>query len=403
MQTQYVDTWEFLVGSSQGSDEDKAGVLPIFDEGVLDFFDSVSRRIFADSNNKKYPDILTFGFWCRKESLKREKAEYIDDHIHLGRGMVFHIAPSNIPVLFAYSLVTGLLAGNSNVVRVPSKDFWQTTYLCNLLKEQLDEDRFAYLRPYITCVRYVHDHTSATQYYSERCDARVLWGGDKSVAAIRESTRLKPRSVEITFPDRYSIAVIDSDAWLSCSDKDRVIKGFYNDTYLTDQNSCASPYFILWIGQKVQDARDDFWKALYERVRNQYELKGIQSVHKLEYVYRMVDRFPKVKHCSENNFVVRIWTDTIQKGMVEFRPGGGFFVESSAENLDALEPLLESRCQTLSYFGVDPQQIEQMIYRLAPKGIDRVVPIGNTLNFSLVWDGIDMIKALSRTIIIDKL
>ena len=26
MQTQYVDTWEFLVGSSQGSDEDKAGV-----------------------------------------------------------------------------------------------------------------------------------------------------------------------------------------------------------------------------------------------------------------------------------------------------------------------------------------------------------------------------------------
>ena len=33
-----------------------------------------------------------------------------------------------------------------------------------------------------------------------------------------------------------------------------------------------------------------------------------------------------------------------------------------------------------------------------PKGIDRIVPIGKTSDFSLNWDGIDLINSLSRVI-----
>ena len=50
----------------------------------------------------------------------------------LGLGLAFHITPSNIPTNFAYSLIFGLLSGNSNVVKVPSRNFTQIkNYLFN--------------------------------------------------------------------------------------------------------------------------------------------------------------------------------------------------------------------------------------------------------------------------------
>ena len=32
------------------------------------------------------------------------------------------------------------------------------------------------------------------------------------------------------------------------------------------------------------------------------------------------------------------------------------------------------------------------------KGVDRIVPIGDSLNIGLIWDGIDLRRSLSRAI-----
>lgn len=39
---------------------------------------------------------------------------------------------------------------------------------------------------------------------------RVIWGGDATIKEIRRAALL-PRATEITFADRYSLAVIDAD------------------------------------------------------------------------------------------------------------------------------------------------------------------------------------------------
>ena len=44
---------------------------------------------------------------------------------NLGKGTIFHIAPSNVPINFAFSLISGILMGNSNMVRLPSNQFKQ--------------------------------------------------------------------------------------------------------------------------------------------------------------------------------------------------------------------------------------------------------------------------------------
>ena len=56
------------------------------------------------------------------------------ENFRLGRGCVFHISPSNVPVNYAYSLVVGLLTGNTNIVRISSKDFPQVEIINKLMK-----------------------------------------------------------------------------------------------------------------------------------------------------------------------------------------------------------------------------------------------------------------------------
>ena len=70
--------------------------------------------------------MVTLGFWLRKASVNGMKKQHISDEsksMLVGRGVAFHISPSNVPVNFAYSLFTGLLMGNANIVYCPFQRF----------------------------------------------------------------------------------------------------------------------------------------------------------------------------------------------------------------------------------------------------------------------------------------
>lgn len=88
---------------------------------------------------------MSWAFWVRKASILKEKTRY-ENKSKLGRGVAFHIAPSNVPVNFAVSLTSSLLAGNISIVRVSSTDFEQVTLICNAINKVLLEDEYAFLK-----------------------------------------------------------------------------------------------------------------------------------------------------------------------------------------------------------------------------------------------------------------
>ena len=45
--------------------------------------------------------------------------------------------------------------------------------------------------------------------FSMKCNARLIWGGDKTINNIR-NLELNERALDITFADRYSFCIIDS-------------------------------------------------------------------------------------------------------------------------------------------------------------------------------------------------
>ena len=88
----------------------------------------------------------------------------------------------------------------------------------------------------------------------------------------------------------------------------------------------------------------------------------------------------------------------LTEGLIAYRAGSGFFIEYNAKDLAEIYPLCGLSCQTLSYYGVDRDSLLQAILAMRPAGVDRIVPIGRTMDFSLVWDGIDLIRTMSRAV-----
>ena len=370
--------------------------LPIFSEEAVAFLAAFSARILADAEAKAYPDVVTLGFWCRPAALRQMQKLYDAERNRVGRGIVFHIAPSNVAVNFAYSCLAAFLAGNASIVRLPSKDFPQVDVLCRIFAETLAE--FPALFPYFLFVRYGHAQ-EVNEHYSRMCQTRVVWGGDVTIEAIRRAP-LAPRANEITFADRHSLAVIDADAYLAAENKERIAQDFYNDTYLSDQNACTAPHFVVWLGaaEKVKAAQELFWRTLHALVQDRYTLQGVQAVDKLTQLYRLGVHAAARQVPMADNLITRVCVAELTEELAAYRTGSGFFIEYAAQELAEIRPLCGISCQTLSYYGVQRDALLQEILAMRPAGVDRIVPLGRTMDFALVWDGIDLIRTMSRVV-----
>jgi hypothetical protein len=371
---------------------------PFCDE-VLAFLQKLSTTLLKDSEAKIYPDVISFAFWCRTGSLRGMKENHRSQLLRLGRGIVFHIAPSNVPVNFAYSLVAGLLAGNANIVRVPSQDFAQVGIICSALRQLIDKKEFRLLRDHIVLVRYEKDDV-ITDFLSSHCDVRIIWGGDRTITDIRRSL-LPARSFDITFADRYSLCVINADLYPGDGDLVQIAQGFYNDTYLFDQNACTAPHLVVWLGtsDNVGKAQALFWDNLHRVVVEKYELQPVSAVNKCADAYRFA---ASSGGChigkTEDNLIVRVQLDQLTQGLEDARSTCGYFYEYEAKAFNEIIPLINRKFQTLAYYGLEPAEMTGLIEENRPSGIDRIVPIGRTLDFSLVWDGYDLISTLSRNV-----
>ena len=100
----------------------KCSPIKIFDDRIINFLNYLSKNIMSEKNSRLFPDLFSFGFWCRKENMNKLKNSYNSQNLMFGRGIAFHVCPSNVPMNFAYSLVFGLLSGNDNIIDICSND-----------------------------------------------------------------------------------------------------------------------------------------------------------------------------------------------------------------------------------------------------------------------------------------
>jgi len=374
-----------------------AGPCVPFSEDVVGAISDFASRLMAYPNVSQFGDLVTFCFWCRKSNLVEQSRFYKESFHRMGRGTVFHIAPANVPVNFAFSFVLGLLAGNDNVVRISSKSFPQTELVLSCLNSC--RDSIPLLSKRLMVVRYAKS-VEVTSLISSMTDARVVWGGDETIREIR-SINCGADSVDLFFPDRFSFCVLSADAVCDVSDVEieTLARRFYNDSYTMDQNACSSPHIVFWVGNEknLQIAKNRFWGHIAEVCEDKYDLRDDMSMNKYERLCMDAACTTEMVGCTKHkNYLTVINLSSVNCPLNRYSGRYGYFYEIYISDMDELSSLVDSKCQTLTYYGVDPEKLLETMRLRNVKGITRIVPIGSALDFSLVWDGHDTIRALSR-------
>jgi hypothetical protein len=390
-----------LCGLAEPLEAASTPALPPFDPRATAFLADLSAALLRDPRAKRHPDAVTFAFFCRRANLQSLRAAYGELGDRLGRGMVFHIAPGNVPMNFAYSLVAGLLAGNANVVKASSRAFEQVDLVCEAIRSLLS-GAHATLTPYVNVIRYPREAQAVTEAFSALCAARVVWGGDETVRRVRQAAPA-PRAFDVAFADRWSLLVADAGAVAAMGEAElaTAAQGFYNDTYLFDQNACTAPRLVYWLGggETLRKAQERFWRAVYAYAAPRYPIDAVAAVDKRTALYRAAITLPGATLTPmPDNLIVRIRLSELTPEVAALDCRGGCFPEFAADTLAPLAPLLTEKAQTVSVLGVDPATVRDFALSRGVHGVDRVVPMGRTLDFSLVWDGYDLIETLSRRV-----
>jgi len=371
----------------------KRGSTP--DKLSQDFCATLSQYLLQDQRARPFPDLQALGFWLRPANITAMLRDHLTAPPHCHRtplGTVFMIPPANVDGLFGYSLAIGLLSGNNVLLRLPSQTTPAQEVLLGLISDALRLHPTLHNR--LALLRYGHD-AEITEQLSALCQLRLVWGGDDTVAQIAQIP-LPPLAQQIGFGDRFSAAVINGEAYqrADTAARDELAKQFANDLYWYDQQACASPRLLCWIGACD---RDDF----YHRLAAQAEARGYQpdtgaSVAKITMEYLALHDLVATAYHRISPALTVITTED-EEAITKFKRvnyGHGLLIATSCATLEELAALATPHDQTLTHWGFPPESIAAF----SAKGYDRIIPIGQALQFDPVWDGHNLFSRMTRLV-----
>jgi hypothetical protein len=371
--------------------------LTVGDERVRQFLAAFAKRLLAPALARRYPELASLGFFLRRGEIDRALSKLDDPAgtLRFPRGLVFHVPPANVDTIFVYSWALSALAGNANIVRISARSGGAADAVLDALNAALDgaDPVIAATQRMVTYGR----DDAVTAAYSAACDLRVIWGGDAAVTEIRRHP-LPPHARDLTFPDRSSFSLISTAGWLAAADARRreAAEGLYNDSYWFDQAACASPRAIFLVGPDGERVRDELIAALGDVVaRRAPELDAAMAVQKRVSTYDLAADGIATALRFEGNAIATVELAE-PAGLPRHWLGTGTFPYAIVGSLDALVPIVQRRDQTVTHFGFSVEELTAFARSLGGRGVDRIVPLGQALAFSSVWDGYDLLREFTR-------
>lgn len=368
-----------------------------FDSKITEFCNRYSKALLQNPHGRLYPQIISLGYWLRPAAINKLIAGYPSQPglVRVPRGLAFHLPPANVDTIFIYSWILSLLAGNCNIVRLPK----QINPVAQILLDCLETCADDTLRKSNLFISYERDD-NLTTLISQYCSMRIVWGGDEKAIAIRQIP-LSPNAIDLNFANRFSMCAIAIEPFASLDGEQvAVLAGkFYNDAFWFDQMGCSSPRIVYWIGARRDEHQERrFYNAVSQSAADKGYVHDIGvAVAKHNFAYQSIIRSGVNAIQRYGNFVAQLDLPQGQDvhGQVQ---GGGTFFNSYLFKLNDLNTLVRREDQTLSYYGFSDVELSNFAYEIRGRGIDRMVPIGQALNFGNIWDGWDLISEMTRLV-----
>jgi hypothetical protein len=389
-------SWTILTPSNVAAEPAAA-----FSEQDIDFCHALSQSIMGDTDCRDYPELIALGFWLRRSNIIELLAPYKEsDSLYKPLGRVFHAAPANVDSLFVYSGVLSLLCGNANVIRLSRRSRGSSDILIDKLTQLSNAYPKQLARFQLVQCDYDAPELSA---YIANTDARVLWGSDKAIQAQRRYT-MPAKARELCFSHKYSMALLSANAVNAAfaSDFSELLQLFSRDNLTFSQQACSSAKTLLWLGEPAEIARAQqrFWAGLTQLLNTKPMLNASEHYQALanSQLLAMTDSAIDSIVCQAP--LMRMNCHALTLEQVRLHSGCGMFLEMMLTDLAELNAILLPEIQTLTYWGLDKELLHSW-FSTQLTGVDRLVPLGNALTFSVVWDGVDLIESFSRQIKLD--
>lgn len=360
----------------------------------LEFLDELSKLLLQNPKYREFPDLITFGFFIRGSNIRK----YISTHkiptdiIAKGVGPALHIAPSNIPINFAFSWLFGFISGCSNLVRMPSKSTNQGEAFLEALGTLMQLPAYKDLERTNYFFRSERDAPELDKII-HRIKAIIVWGGDETINHFLEKTSNKPIR-QLLFPSRQSSLVVKSEAIIKDFESDNTetfLRLLYNDTFLTDCNACSSPSKIFFLGSANESKQAS--KLFFEKL-NDYVFRQNRQP---PLVLRMLDsftpktfdpkRFPLQSHGSAVKTINMNENNPIQGRALRF----GTFSSTSIDSISEIMNCLSKSEQTVTHVGLNNSELGELSALLSgsASSATRLVPMGSALDMNFYWEGRD--------------
>ena len=311
---------------------------------------------------------------------------------YVPRGLVSHWIAGNVPLLALFSWAFSVVLGNRNLIRLSSRQQDVVTPFLDSLASQSDVGRS--LARETAVVSFPSSLTDGHRAMSAVADARIAWGGEEAVSAVR-SLPAPWHCEDIIFGPRASLAVVDPAAM-----DDKAIGRLALDTAIFDQMACSSPQCIFVLGDAGSEAFGSFrdrFSAAFAKTARQYPRHTLDFSETYTIGLdraRLLLEGAALWHDDATAWTVAVVTepnDTVQcaNRFVQLIP---------VASIDDVYRWIPLNVQTVvtQLCGTDFAEFtEQAAYR----GVCRFPKPGEGNNFENPWDGVGLVSRLSRMVV----
>lgn len=308
-------------------------------------------------------------------------------------GILFHIAAGNVDALPAYSVIEGLLAGNINILKLPSGDVGVSVKLLHELIQ---------IEPKLTEFIYVFDVPSteveSIKALAEIADGIVVWGGDVAVKAAYQMASVTQKI--IPWGHKLSFAY----ATPNCTDDD--LEALVHHICETNQVLCSSAQgvFLDTNDLEVLNTFSDRFYHIFDRVSKTHKEVpiGMRGRNNIELYYEsLIQKETEKRILKGKGFSVVTSKDNELTLSMLFR---NVWVKRLPrdEIITNLKPH-KNHLQTVALMCLD-KDLDELSNRLASAGLVRITkPIDmSRMNVGEAHDGTYALREYTRIVEIRK-
>jgi hypothetical protein len=312
-------------------------------------------------------------------------------------GVVGHWPAGNIEIQPILSMTCALLGGNSCFVRVPSGLVESTRLIIKAL-EHADHDGILLER--ISLAHFPHSEIEVHATMAQAVDGAMIWGGEEAVQQVR-ALPFPHWARVVVFGPRLSVAAMDAGAWTDKDERESWCRRIARDVWQFEQQACSSPQTLFLEtnsgddpAEFVEDLKRAFEEENRAHPRTEIEPSLTSAICRARSSWLLDDVANRAVFPPSPD-----WTILLGKGtkIPEPTQGRTLSVLVTHDLMEAVSKF-DGTVQTLGLAVKDRAKEQTLAEAAGRHGVDRIVRLGQMHVFGSPWDGMDLVRPMTRLV-----